>query len=178
MDFAEIFLDRSRHYLRTEYPTKLRAAVESLSDDALWWRANDQSNSAGNLLLHLTGNVRQWIVAGVGGAPNTRDRAAEFAARDGASAEVLLAELDRALGEVDAVLARLTDSDLSGVRTIQGREITVLEAVYHVVEHFSMHLGQIVFIAKLHMPGAVRFYEDEGGLARPLWPELTRRPEP
>lgn len=175
---TEIFLDRSRHYLRTEYPTKLRAAVESLSADALWWRANDQSNSVGNLLLHLTGNIRQWIVAGVGGAPNTRDRAAEFAARDGASAQVLLAELDRALEEVDAVLARLTDSDLSGTRTIQGRDVTVLEAVYHVVEHFSLHLGQIVFIAKLHTPGAVRFYEDEGGLARPLWPELVRRPEP
>jgi uncharacterized damage-inducible protein DinB len=175
MDLATIFLARSRHYLRTEYPTKLRAAVESLPANALWWRANDQSNSAGNLLLHLTGNVRQWIVSGIGGAPSTRDRAGEFAARDGASADTLLAELDRALDEVDAVLARLGGADLTAMRTIQGREITVLEAVYHVVEHFSLHLGQIVFIAKLHTPGAVRFYEDAGGMARPLWPELTRR---
>ena len=175
MDDITIFLARSRHYLRTEYPTKLRAAAESLPANALWWRANDQSNSTGNLILHLTGNVRQWIVSGVGGAPSTRDRAGEFAARDGASADVLLVELDRVLDEADAVLARLTASDLSTTRTIQGREITVLEAVYHVVEHFSLHLGQIVLIAKLHTPGAVRFYEDAGGLARPLWPELVRQ---
>lgn len=77
---------------------------------------------------------------------------------------------------MDAVLARLTESDLSTVRTIQGREVTVLEAVYHVVEHFSLHLGQIVFVAKLRTPGAVHFYEDAGGMARPVWPELVRRP--
>lgn len=75
MDLSATFLARSRHYLRTEYPTKLRAAVESLPADALWWRANDQSNSVGNLLMHLAGNIRQWIVSGVGGAPSTRDRA-------------------------------------------------------------------------------------------------------
>jgi uncharacterized damage-inducible protein DinB len=177
-DLSATFLARSRHYLRTEYPTKLRAAVESLPVEALWWRPNDQSNSVGNLVLHLTGNVRQWIVAGVGGAPSNRDRAREFAERNGASADVLLAELDRALDDVDAVLARLTGSDLSATRSIQGREVTVVEAVYHVVEHFSLHLGQIVFIAKAQTPGAVHFYEDAGGMARPLWPELVRRPSP
>lgn len=176
MDLASEFLKRSRHYLRTEYPTKMRAAVESLPADALWWRANESSNSVGNLLLHLAGNVRQWIVAGVGGAPNTRDRAGEFAAREGDSADELLAKLDRVLDEADAVLARLTASDLSEMRTIQGREVTVLDVLYHVVEHFSLHLGQVILIAKLHTPGAVRFYEDAGGLARPLWPDLVRRP--
>lgn len=174
MDLAAAFLTRSRHYLHTEYPTKMRAAVESLPADALWWRANESSNSVGNLLLHLAGNVRQWIVAGVGGAPNTRDRAGEFAAREGAGADELLAKLDRVLDEADGVLARLTASDLSEMRTIQGRDVTVLDVVYHVVEHFSLHLGQVILIAKLHSPGAVRFYEDAGGLARPLWPELVR----
>jgi uncharacterized damage-inducible protein DinB len=173
MDSSDIFLERSRHYLGTEYPTKLRAAVESLPEGALWWRPNDQSNSVGNLLMHLAGNVRQWIVAGVGGAPSTRDRAGEFGARHGAAAQALLAELDRTLDEVDQVLARLTADDLQTMRTIQGRDVTVLEAVYHVVEHFSLHLGQIVFVAKLQTPGAVRFYEDAGGLARPLWPDLV-----
>jgi uncharacterized damage-inducible protein DinB len=176
MDFAAAFLTRSRHYLHTEYPTKMRAAVESLPADALWWRANESSNSVGNLLMHLAGNVRQWIVAGIGGAANTRDRAGEFAAREGAGAAELLAKLDRVLDEADEVLSRLTAADLSEMRTIQGRDVTVLEVVYHVVEHFSLHLGQVILIAKLHSPGAVRFYEDAGGLARPLWPELVRRP--
>lgn len=176
MDLSSAFIAHSRHYLRTEYPTKLRAAVESLPADMLWWRANDASNSVGNLLLHLAGNVRQWIVAGVGGAPGTRDRDGEFAARDGADADALLADLDLALDDVDAVLAGLSPADLSATRTIQGRDVMVFDAVYHVVEHFSLHVGQIIFIAKLHRPGAVRFYEDAGGLARPLWPELARRP--
>jgi len=178
MDFATTFIDRSRYYLHTEYRTKLRAAVVAMPPEAIWWRANDQSNSVGNLLLHLAGNVRQWIVCGVGGAADTRNRAAEFAAQAGGGAEELLANLEHALDDVDGVLARLTPDDLASRRTIQGREISVLEAVYHVVEHFSLHLGQIVLVAKMHAPGAVRFYEDAGGLARPIWPELVRQPAP
>src|SRR3954471_23070289 len=111
---AQTFIDRSRHYLGTEYRTKLRAAVEALPPDAIWWRANEQSNSVGNLLLHLAGNVRQWIVSGIGGAPDTRYRAAEFEARTGGDAATLLAALDHVLDDADAVLARLTESDLAG----------------------------------------------------------------
>ena len=174
MDIAATFLERSRYYLCTEYRIKLRAAVESLPDSSLWSRPNPESNSVGNLLLHLGGNVRQWIVSGVGGAKDVRHRASEFHARDGADAATLLEGLDKLLDEADAVLAKLTASDLASSRTIQGRDVNVLEAVYHVVEHFAGHLGQIVLVAKMHSPGAVRFYEDAGGLARPVWPGLTR----
>ena len=88
------------------------------------------------------------------------------------SAASLLSALDKVLDDADAVLARLTEADLASSRTIQGRDVTVLEAVYHVVEHFSGHVGQIVLIAKMHSPGAIRFYEDAGGLARPVWPSF------
>jgi uncharacterized damage-inducible protein DinB len=172
MDFTSAFLDRSRYYLATEYRIKVRAAVESLPDGTLWSRPNEESNSVGNLLLHLAGNVRQWIVAGVGGAADRRDRASEFAARDGADADALLASLDEVLDDADAVLAGLTAADLASSRMIQGRDVEVLEAVYHVVEHFAGHVGQIVMIAKMHSPGAIRFYEDAGGLARPIWPSM------
>ena len=107
--------------------------------------------------MHLAGNVRQWIVGGVGGTDVTRDRAGEFATQSGADAATLLAALDRVLDDADAVLARLTPADLAAPRSIQGRELTVLEAIYHVVEHFSLHLGQIILVAKLQAPGAVRF---------------------
>jgi uncharacterized damage-inducible protein DinB len=173
MDLATAFLSMSRDYLTTEYRTKLRAAVEALPADALWWRANEQSNSVGNLLLHLDGNVRQWIVRGVGqesiNAPSERDRAGEFAAQSGPAAGELLARLEGTLREADAVLAALPSGALESRRVIQGEEVTVLEAIYHVVEHFSLHLGQIIWAAKMHAPGAVRFYEDAGGLAKPLW---------
>lgn len=174
-DLAQAFVDQSRFYLQTEYRTKLRSAVEALPAIALWWRPHEQSNSVGNLLLHLAGNVRQWIVGGVGGVGNVRDRAAEFAATSGPGAEELLFNLERTLDEADAVLAKLSVADLTTMRAIQGREITVFEAIYHVVEHFSLHLGQIVLVAKMHAPGSVQFYEDAGGLARPIWPELSDR---
>jgi len=170
MDAAQLFVTRSRYYLQNEYRPKLRTAVEALPTDMLWWRPNAESNSVGNLLAHLAGNVRQWIVSGVGGVSSSRDRAAEFAATSGLSAQDLLASLERVLDEVDAMLANISAEDLATMRTIQGRELTVLEAIYHVVEHFSLHLGQIIYVVKLHAPGALKFYEDAGGLARPLWP--------
>lgn len=168
-DLASRFLDRSRHYLCDEYPLKINAAVRSMPADRLWWRANAQANSAGNLVLHLAGNVRQWVVSGIGGAPDIRQRDAEFAARDGVDADALLAEFAQAIGEVRHVLANLSPESLGEARVIQGRETYVFSALYHVVEHFSGHTGQIILLAKSFVPGAVRFYDDTGGLARPLF---------
>jgi hypothetical protein len=172
---ARIFLDRARYLLLTEYRTKIRLAVEALPEDALWWRANDQSNSVGNLLLHLTGNVRQWMISGVGGKPDIRHRAEEFAAQNGPPAAVLLANLNLVFDEVDRVLGALTPESLLEHRTIQGRDVTVLDAIFICVEHFSLHLGQIILIAKLRTPGAIQFYEDAGGLATPVWKAKIQR---
>ena len=79
-DPAATFLARSRYYLGLEYPGKIRLALSAMPESELWHRPNASSNSAGNLVLHLAGNVRQWIVSGVGGAPDVRARDAEFAA--------------------------------------------------------------------------------------------------
>lgn len=163
------FLERSRYYLAYEYPTKIRLAVGPLPDDVVWRRPHDESNSIGNLLLHLAGNVGQWIVGGVGGRPHERERSAEFAARGGPGGAQLLTRLEQALVEADDVLAQLEIGNLPEKLTIQGRETTVLGAVYHVVEHFSMHTGQILLLAKMYSPGSVKFYEDAGGVAIPLW---------
>ncbi len=168
-DISTRFLERSRYYLGVEYPAKLRHALLALPSDRLWWRPNEHANSAGNLVLHLTGNVRQWIVSGVGGAADTRNRDEEFAAREGANAPELLETLEKTLSEVDAVLATLTPKSLGESRDIQGRRTTVFAAVYHVVEHFSTHTGQVILLAKIFAPGAISFYEDAGGLARPTF---------
>jgi len=164
-----LFLDSARGYLTGEYPAKLRLALAALPEERLWWRPNDGSNSVGNLLLHLNGNLRQWMVAGVGGETFERDRAAEFAAREGASAPGMLAMLERTVTEIDVVLSRLSPERLVERCVIQGRDITVLQAIFHVTEHFAYHLGQIVLIVKTITPGSVRLYEDADGLARPLW---------
>lgn len=168
-DVGQRFLERSRYYLGVEYPAKIRSSVLAIPTDRLWWRPNASSNSAGNLVLHLAGNVRQWVVSGMGGARDERVRDAEFAAAGGMDATALLAHLEKTLSEVDVVLARLTPQALGEKRRIQGRETTVFSALYHVVEHFSGHTGQIILLAKQHAPDAIRFYEDAGGLARPTF---------
>ena len=175
---ASAFLERSRYYLGVEYPGKIRLALTAMPADQLWARANPSSNSAGNLVLHLAGNVRQWIVSGVGGAPDVRHRDAEFAARDGDGHDALLSTLDSACADAMAVLTRLDAAALAESRAIQGRTTTVFAAIYHVVEHFSGHTGQLILMAKAAAPGKLRFYDDTGGLARPLClpPGITDAP--
>ncbi len=171
---AEQFLDRTRYYLGVEYPAKIREALYALPPDKLWWRPNGSANSAGNLVLHLSGNVRQWVISGVGGAPDVRERDAEFAAIGGGSASQLIEVLEHTLSEVDAVLARVMPEQLNESRSIQGRTTTVLSALYHVTEHFSTHTGQIIWIAKMFAPeGSLKFYDDARNAA-PLFLENGR----
>lgn len=175
-DAASIFIRTCCAYLGDEYRTKLRAAVEALPASKLWWRPNDASNSVGNLLLHLAGNVQQWIVDGVGGAQHVRDRPGEFNAREGDDASTLLANLERVVDDAVRVIQALRAEDLPQRRTIQGRDVTVLEAVLHVTEHFSMHLGQVIYVVKSVAPGSIGFYvEDAAGLAVPRFREAMTR---
>jgi uncharacterized damage-inducible protein DinB len=169
MDIATAFLAQSRRYLAHEYPTKIQRCLDVLPSGAVWMRANAESNSIGNLLLHLSGNIRQWIVSGVGGASDVRHRGEEFAAVEGADAATLMSALRETVSEADAVIAALDATSLGAMRKIQGRDVSVFDAVYHVVEHFSMHTGQIILLTKQAAEGRVRFYEDAGGLARPVW---------
>jgi uncharacterized damage-inducible protein DinB len=119
-------------------------------------RGAANENAVGNLALHLAGNVRQWILCGVGGAEDRRDRDAEFDARTG---ENVVERLHSTVDEAVALLAALPHSKLGERRTIQKHyDVTVLEAIYHVVEHFSMHTGQIIFATKLLTGEDLRFY--------------------
>ena len=170
---AEIFISRSRYWLAKEYPIKLRHCVNALPREAVWTRPNKSSNSIGNLLVHLTGNVTEWILGGVGGQSIKRHRAGEFAQTQGADAGTLLDNLEAVLREADSVLAGLTEQDLERSIVIQGRDTTVLGAIYHVVERFAMHTGQIILMTKVQAPGTIRFYEDADGLARPIWQQGT-----
>src|SRR4026209_2464114 len=140
MNTAQAFLAQSREYLTGHYLPKIRAAVETLSEADLWWRPNEASNSIGNLMLHLAGNIRQWIVSGVGGAPARRARWAgvwRMWSRPGGWA--LVAVLTEAIFEADAVIARADAASLEARLVVQGRVISVLDAIYHVVEHVALH---------------------------------------
>lgn len=158
-EIANAFISQARSYFSEDYLPKIERCLERLSDDQVWHRAGENSNSIGNLLLHLEGNVRQWIVSGLGGAPDVRERDREFAARGRATRETLLSKLRATLEDADAALARLDPDALSERRLIQGSDVTTLEAVFHVVEHFSGHTAQIILLAKILTGDDLAFYD-------------------
>ncbi len=170
MDVGSLFVAQSRDYLRDEFLKKIERAIEPLSTEQLWWRANDASNSIGNLMLHLAGNVRQWIVGGVGGTATARDRAREFATRDMLPASALVAELRQAVDEACDTLDRVDVASLTDAREVQRFNTTILGAIYHVVEHFSMHTGQIIMLAKMQTGTDAGFYRLRAdGTPEPTW---------
>lgn len=164
-EIARAFVAQARELLASEYLPKIERCVERLSDEEVWWRANEESNSIGNLLLHLSGNARQWIVCGVGEAADHRERQQEFDERSVLPRAELLARLRQTVGEVDDVLARFDVARILERRVIQGSDVTLLEAIFHVTEHFSMHTGQIILLTKLLKGADLKFYEVKDGVA-------------
>jgi uncharacterized damage-inducible protein DinB len=143
-----LFLAVSAGTLRDNYLPKIKEAVALLSEEELWERESKTTNSVGNLLMHLSGNVRQHILSGVGGRADERDRPKEFAARGGSSKAALLAELETTVLEAYHTIATLDPALLSEERVIQGNKVTLLKDIHHVVEHFAYHTGQIIHIVK------------------------------
>jgi uncharacterized damage-inducible protein DinB len=137
---------------------RIEAAVAKLSPEQVWTRAGETQNAVGNLLLHLDGNVRQWILHGVFGQPDHRDRDREFAAREAAAPAALLASLRATVEEAAAVIRTLPPERLTGRIDPQGYEATVLGAIYHVVEHFSGHAFQIFLLTKAFTGEDLGFY--------------------
>ena len=146
---ARLFLQFSRRKLLEQYWPRLRGCVESLTDEQVWWRPNGASNSVGNLILHLNGNVRQWLVVSFNGLDDSRDRPAEFNEREVIPASSVLEKLGATMQQAAEVLSRLTEDDLLARFEIQGYDVSGLEAVYQVVEHFGLHYGQILYITKM-----------------------------
>lgn len=146
----------ARRLLRVDLFPKLERCVDSLGDDDIWWRANGASNSIGNLILHLDGSTRMWIVGVAGGSPVARDRNAEFAERGPIAMSILMDRLRETLADVDATLAGLNPDTLLDMRKSSREEVTGLWAILHAVEHFSMHTGQIILLTKLRAGAPLR----------------------
>ena len=158
-EVGRLFLQESRSLLSEDFLPKIRRCLEMLDDSDLWWRAHQNNNSVGNLILHLCGNVRQWIIASLGGEPDQRQRSKEFSERAFISKVDLLTNLEKTLVEADGVLASFELHNLLVGRTIQGFRTTALQAVFHVVEHFSFHTGQIIYVTKLRKGMDLKFYD-------------------
>jgi uncharacterized damage-inducible protein DinB len=166
---ARAFVDRASYYLASEYLPKIERCLEQLDESQIWWRPNPQSNSIGNLVLHLCGNAWQWIVAGLGGSDDLRNRDSEFEQTEVIERAKLIDLLNSTLAEVVATLRTLDEQTLLEKREIQGAEVDVLQAVFHVTEHFSMHTGQIILLTKMLTATDLRFYGFEKGVPVHRW---------
>lgn len=165
MTVEETFLTFSSDKLE-QLHGRIQDCLGRLTPEQVWTRNSDNENAVGNLVLHLSGNVRQWIGSGVAGLPDNRQRDTEFDARGGMApselAELLKTRVSDAAGFIRAVPpARLTERI-----TPQGHDVTVLEAIAHVVEHFSMHTGQIILLTKMLTGEDLAYYQHLRGSGR------------
>ena len=152
-----LFLDCSTRKLR-QLAGRIEVCLAKLSDEQIWARGSENENAIGNLALHLCGNVRQWIGAGVGGHSDVRQRDGEFAAVGGVSAAELSERVRRTVEEAASIIETLEPARLTQRLLIQEYDVSVMEAIYHVVEHFSMHTGQIIFGTKMLTGKDLGFY--------------------
>ncbi|HEY3038314.1 MAG TPA: DinB family protein [Pyrinomonadaceae bacterium] len=170
-DASQAFIQKARELLQNEYLPKIERCVEKLTDEQVWWRPNPESNSIGNLLLHISGNARQWIVCGLGGATDERQRQTEFDERRIIARDELLALLRKTVAEIEDVLAAFDPAHLLNSYPIQGTEATALAAIFHVTEHFSMHTGQIILLTKMLANLDLGFYDFSTGKPMYTWHE-------
>jgi uncharacterized damage-inducible protein DinB len=131
--------------------------LNALSNKQIWWRAHPTSNSIGNLVLHLAGNVRQWIISGLGGQPDLRERDKEFSELGPISRRELIERLKGMVAEACRVIANISSHDLGRKYRIQGFRVTGFSAIAHVTEHFAYHTGQIIYATKLQLGADLGF---------------------
>src|SRR5438270_5126870 len=147
--------DAASHEM-TSALARIKHCLNQLSDEQIWWRAAPGMNSIGNLILRLCGNVRQWIVAGLGGAADVRDRSAEFSEPGPIPKGALLRRLEAVVDEARAALTRQTARQLLEARRIQGFDVTGLAAIFDSVPHFRGHTQEIVGLTRLQLGDAYK----------------------
>jgi len=153
---AQSLVHQLRKFLTAAHE-RIHHCVGQLNDGEVWWRPDESMNSIANILQHLCGNVRQWIIDGVGQTPNQRNRPQEFADRSMRPKAELLNQLDAAVREADEVLASLTEKQLLEPRRIQGFDETVLSALLNSISHFTGHSQEIIYITRLQLGPDYRY---------------------
>lgn len=134
--------------------------LERLDDQQIWWRPNEESNSVGNLVLHLCGNIRQYIHTGIGRLDDLRERNEEFSSRGGYTRHELKQMITRVVEEAVGIVQDVRSEVLTEIRPVQVFEESVLSMIVHVIEHSSYHTGQIAWITKSRLNAPLGFYSD------------------
>ena len=146
-EIGVLFLKHSSEKLE-QMTGYLKTCLGKLTDEQVWERHGAHENAIGNLVLHLCGNMRQWIMHGCGGAPDVRVRDKEFSAADGLTAAQLAEHFESTVTEARGVIDSLPPARLAERTKPQGRDVTVLDAIYQVVGHVQQHTGQIILLTK------------------------------
>ncbi len=154
----QALIDEVKRRIIGESLPRIRQCLGQLSTDEIWHRPNENVVSVGNLVLHLQGNLRQWVLSGLGGQPDHRQRDQEFDRTDPLPTVELLRPLDALMAEVAAVLDRLTPADLLATYRVQGYDETGVAILMHVTEHFSYHTGQITYFVKTRKNVDLQYY--------------------
>lgn len=160
-NFRDLFIAEIKRRLLHEGWPRLVRCLELLDEDEIWWRPNTHSNSVGNLVLHLCGNVRQWLISGMGGQPDRRRRQAEFEEQGPIPRTQLLEMLRNTMLEAEAVLDAITAEQLLAPVRVQGYDENGISVLVHVVEHFSWHTGQATYVVKWKKDRFTDFYRGE-----------------
>jgi len=141
-----------------QFEQRIEVCLSKLTEEQIWARGHENENAIGNLVLHLSGNVTQWILGGLDGAAIHRDRDGEFATRGGMDAKILADRIRATVEQAMGVIANLTTEDLTRSYSIQNYQVSGVDAVYHVVEHFAQHTAQIIFATKILTEEDLGFY--------------------
>ncbi|WKN40668.1 DinB family protein [Tunicatimonas pelagia] len=155
---TQTLLDEVQRRIIQESVPRIKKCLRLLSDSQIWHRPNEQTVSVGNLVLHLMGNLRQWVLSGIDGQPDDRQRSQEFTETGPVSTEKLIRDLDSLITEINQALNRVTPEALTEKRDVQGFEESVLSILIHVTEHFSYHTGQITYYTKSTLNVDTQYY--------------------
>ena len=159
MKISKEFTQQSIYYLSLNLP-RVEKCLQQLSEDQIWKKPNSNTNSIGNLILHLCGNIKQYAHASLGNEKDTRNRELEFSTEGGFSKKELLEKIIEVTEKAIQIIESISESELLRKRNVQGFEHTGISIIIHITEHFSYHVGQIAFFTKLLCDKDLGFYED------------------
>ena len=158
-EFVKEFIDQSITRI-DENTQKLITCLDELEEAETWKRPNQHSNSVGNIILHLCGNMRQYAISSLGNIKDTRERDKEFSAAGGYSKSELLKKLSDTLEQAKNIIKDISEKELLRKRQVQGFTHSGVGIIIHVTEHYSYHTGQIIFWTKLLRDKDLGFYAD------------------
>lgn len=162
-NFRDLLIAETKRRLLEEGVVRLKKCLRQLTESEIWHRPNENSNSVGNITLHLCGNVKQWILAGLGKQNDDRTRQQEFDERGPIPTEKLIEQLDDLMIKVQKVLDSVTPDMLIERHAVQVYEETGLSILVHVVEHFSYHVGQVTYFVKWRKDMDMEYYPEDLG---------------